>query len=63
MICVHVKKLYQLCQTEGLKISSSDLVHIVCEQCGVQEVCPSVLTDEYDRKEVEKKPQSEEEKR
>ncbi len=50
MICVHVKKLYQLCEDEGLKLSSSDLVHIVCEQCGVQEMCPSMLSDEYDAK-------------
>jgi len=48
MICVHVKKLYQLCENEGLKLSSADLIHIVCNECGVKEVCPSMLADEYD---------------
>ena len=48
MICVHVKKLYQLCEQEGLKLSSADLIHIVCNECGVKEVCPSMLADEYD---------------
>lgn len=48
MTCIHLRKLVQLCQDEKLKLSSSDLVHFVCEQCGEQEVCPSVLMDEYD---------------
>lgn len=52
MICIHVKKLYQLCESEGLKLSSSDLVHIVCEQCGVKEVCPAVMSGEYDANEA-----------
>lgn len=48
MTCVHLRKLYQLCQQEGLKLAGPDLIHIVCEQCGEQEVCPSLLYDEYD---------------
>lgn len=48
MTCIHLRKLYQLCQDEGLKLGGSDLIRIVCEQCGVQEVCPAVLVDEYD---------------
>ena len=48
MTCVHLRQLYQFCQQERLRISSSDLIHVVCEQCGVQEECPSMLTDEYD---------------
>ena len=48
MTCVHLVKLYQLCEQEGIKLGSSDLIHIVCEKCGAKEVCPSVLTDEYD---------------
>jgi len=48
-----LRKLYQLCHEEGLRIqlSNADLVRIVCQQCGEQEVCPSTLTDEYDAKE------------
>ena len=50
MTCVHLKELYQLCQEKNLRFSGSDLVHIVCQECGEQEVCPSVLTDEYEAK-------------
>jgi hypothetical protein len=49
MPCVHLRELYSLCQQHDLKISSADLVHIVCKQCGVIETCPSVCADEYDR--------------
>ncbi len=48
MTCVHLKKLYDLCAQEDLKIGSSDLVRIVCKQCGEQEVCPSLLVEEYE---------------
>lgn len=51
MTCVHLKKLYQLCQQENLKLGGSDLIHIVCEQCHEKEVCPSVLMDEYEAQE------------
>lgn len=51
MTCVHLKKLYQLCQQENLKLGGADLIHIVCEQCGEKEVCPSVLVDEYEARE------------
>jgi len=50
MSCVHLKKLYDLCEKEDLKIGASDLVRIVCTQCGEQEVCPSVMMEEYDAK-------------
>ena len=46
MTCIHLRELYQLCRNENLKLSSSDLIHIVCQQCGEQEVCPSLLTKE-----------------
>ena len=50
MTCVHLQQLYQLCQSNQLRLSSSDLIHVVCEQCEKQEVCPSLLTEEYDAK-------------
>jgi hypothetical protein len=50
MTCVHLQQLHKLCHEHDLKLSSSDLIHIVCQQCGEQEVCPSTLTDEYDAK-------------
>ena len=46
MTCVHLRKLYQLCNEEDLRIGGSDLIRIVCHQCGEQEVCPSTLMDE-----------------
>lgn len=48
MTCVHLRKLYQLCENEGLKLGGSDLIRVVCQQCGVQDVCPSMLVDEYE---------------
>ena len=50
MTCVHLQKLYQLCQDNQLKLSSSDLIHVVCSQCEKDEVCPSMLLDEYQAK-------------
>ncbi|MEZ6135853.1 MAG: hypothetical protein R3C53_13180 [Pirellulaceae bacterium] len=50
MSCVHLKKLYELCAKEDLKISGADLVRIVCRQCGEQEVCPSALMNEMNDK-------------
>jgi hypothetical protein len=48
MTCVHLQQLYRLCQEHDLKLGGADLIHIVCNQCGVQDVCPSMMTDEYD---------------
>ena len=48
MTCVHLRELYHLCEQNDLKIGGSDLVRIVCRQCNEQEVCPSVLMDQYD---------------
>jgi hypothetical protein len=48
MTCKHLKELYAICQTHQLKLSSTDLIRIVCPQCGVEEVCPSVLEEEYE---------------
>lgn len=52
MTCVHLRKLYQLCHQEGVKLGGADLIHLVCPQCGVREVCPSMLMDEYEAKEA-----------
>jgi hypothetical protein len=46
--CIHLKQLYQLCQDSQLRLSSSDLIHVICKQCQKEEVCPSVLMDEYE---------------
>ena len=46
MTCVHLRKLYELCQTHDLKLGGADLIHIICHECGEKEVCPSGLMDE-----------------
>ena len=50
MPCVHLRELYSVCQSHDLKLSSGDLIRIVCPQCGVVETCPSVYALEYDAK-------------
>ena len=52
MTCKHLKDMYEVCQAHQLRLSSTDLIRIVCPQCGVEEVCPSVLSDEYDEYEA-----------
>jgi hypothetical protein len=48
MTCKHLKDLYAICQQHQLKLSSTDLIRIVCPSCGVEEECPSVLCSEYE---------------
>jgi Fe2+ or Zn2+ uptake regulation protein len=48
MACIHLQKLYDLCREHEIKLGGSDLIHLVCEQCGRQEVCPSMLVDHRD---------------
>jgi hypothetical protein len=48
MTCVHLQQLFKLCQDQKLKLGGSDLIRVVCHQCGLQEVCPSTLMDEFD---------------
>jgi len=48
MPCKHLKELYEVCEQHQLKLSSMDLIRLVCPQCGVEEVCPSVLSLEYE---------------
>jgi hypothetical protein len=44
---VHLKKLYDLCRENDLKLAGSDLIHIICHECGEKEVCPSGMIDEF----------------
>jgi hypothetical protein len=53
MTCQHLKQLYQLCQDNHLKIASSDVIRFVCRECEEIEVCPSMLTDEYEAREAD----------
>jgi uncharacterized OB-fold protein len=56
MPCRHLRDLYDICNTHNLKLSSSDLIRIVCPACGVADVCPSVLCEEYDSRHPEEEP-------
>lgn len=51
MICTHLKELYQLCESNQLRLGGSDLIRIVCRQCNQEETCPSMLMDAYDENE------------
>jgi hypothetical protein len=53
MTCTHLRQLFELCDENKLRFSSSDLVHIVCKQCEREEVCPSVLLDQYETQQRE----------
>ncbi len=48
MACIHLQQLYDLCREHEIKLGGSDLIHFVCEQCGKQEVCPSMLIDHHE---------------
>jgi hypothetical protein len=50
MPCKHLKELYAVCRSHNLKLSSSDLIRVVCAECGIEEVCPSVLCEQYEAK-------------
>ena len=48
MACIHLQQLYDHCRAHEIKLGGSDLIHLVCEQCGKQEVCPSMLVHHRD---------------
>jgi hypothetical protein len=52
MACIHLQQLYDLCREHDIKLGGSDLIHLVCEQCGKQEVCPSMLINHHDAADV-----------
>jgi len=53
MACIHLQQLYDLCREQEIKLGGSDLIHLVCEQCGKQEVCPSMLVNHRDAEPAE----------
>jgi hypothetical protein len=46
MTCVHLRRLYAMCQENDLRLAGSDLIHIICRECGEKEVCPSEMMDQ-----------------
>lgn len=54
MSCAHLKKLFDMCLQEDIKIGGTDLVRIVCNQCGAEEVCPTMLMEQYEELHAER---------
>ena len=48
MICMQVQEVYTLCRDFDVKIGSSDLLRLVCDQCTSQEVCPATLIEQVE---------------
>lgn len=48
MSCKHLREIIDTCQRTGVKLSSSDVIRIVCPTCGAEEVCPTILCEQYD---------------
>ena len=53
MSCKHLQELYAMCARNNVKLSSTDLIRVVCSECGVEEECPSLLCAEYDARHPE----------
>ena len=54
MICVHLKEIDRLCHDYKVEISRTDMVLMVCTDCGEHEVCPSnFMPDDIDSSIVE----------
>ena len=51
MVCEHLRELYKLCLNQQIRLGSSDLIRIVCRQCGHQDECPTNLRDDRDDEE------------
>ncbi len=50
MPCTHLQQLYALCEQHGLKLSSSEVIRLVCPNCGLEDSCPDNLLAEYDKR-------------
>ncbi len=53
MTCTHLRHLIEVCEENDLRFSSRDMVHLVCNKCQKEEVCPSLLYDQYEAKHPE----------
>ncbi|GEM_PF-2805738 len=50
MPCPHLQQLYTLCEKHGLKLSSSEVIRVVCPICGLEDRCPDNLLCEYEHR-------------
>ncbi|GAB4129612.1 hypothetical protein [Thermopirellula anaerolimosa] len=50
MPCTHLQQLYALCEQHGLKLSSSEVIRLVCPKCGLEDRCPDNLLSEYEQR-------------
>jgi hypothetical protein len=46
--CKHLQEIVETCQRSGVKLSSTEVIRMVCPTCGTEEVCPTLLCDQYD---------------
>jgi len=46
--CKHLHEIVETCQRNGVKLSSTDVIRMVCPTCGTEEVCPTLLCEQYD---------------
>lgn len=53
MSCKHLKELYEMCVRNNVKLGSTDVVRLVCSQCGVEEECPTLLYTDYEARHPE----------
>jgi len=48
MSCKHLREIIDTCEKNGIRLSSSDVIRIVCPTCGAEEVCPTMLCEHYE---------------
>lgn len=53
--CMHLQQLYALCEQHGLKLSSSEVIRLVCPSCGLEDCCPDNLLAEYEQRHGEER--------
>ncbi len=50
VICEHLKKLFDVCEQNQIRLGSSELIRIVCTQCNREETCPAALLNEIEQR-------------
>lgn len=41
MTCMHLREIDRVCNSNGIVLGRTDLIRIVCAECGEHEVCPA----------------------
>lgn len=48
MLCKHLKEFYDYVHENRIRLSSMDMIHIVCEECNAEDTCPAIPEEHYD---------------